>query len=49
MQMSRRKYTGPFVGLGRAKVDCVPSPYDNQALPYKVVYTKLFLRSFEEN
>jgi len=35
MQMSRRKYTGPFVGLGRAKVDCVPSPYDNQALPYK--------------
>ena len=46
MQMSRGKYTGSFVGLGRAKVDCVPSPYDNQALPYKVEYSKQFLRSY---
>jgi hypothetical protein len=29
-------YTGPFVGRARALVDCTPSPYDREALRFKV-------------
>ena len=28
-------YSGPFLGHARAVVDCVPSPYDTDALPFK--------------
>lgn len=27
-------YSGPFIGQARAVVDCVPSPYDRDALPF---------------
>ena len=29
-------YTGPFIGRARALVDCQPSPYDRDALKFKV-------------
>ena len=29
-----RKYRGPFLGQARAVVDCVPSPYDEEALGF---------------
>ena len=28
-------YSGPFIGCARAVVDCVPSPYDRDALPFR--------------
>ncbi len=27
---------GPFVGTARAVIDCTPSPYDKEALAFKV-------------
>ena len=32
----RRRYEGEYVGYARARVECIPSPYDTAALPYKV-------------
>jgi len=33
--LRRRRHAGGYVGTARAKVDCVPSPYDTEALPFK--------------
>ena len=32
----REVYQGPFIGRARAKVNYVPSPYDKDALRFKV-------------
>lgn len=32
-------YTGPFIGRARALMDCQPSPYDRDALKFKVSST----------
>ena len=36
LQEKKKAYNGPYCGCARAKVDCTPSPYDTQGLPYKV-------------
>ena len=38
------EYTGPFIGRARALVDYTPSPYDRDALRFKVRLSRAFGR-----